>query len=63
MGAVRRFIRNHPARVYAVLAAVVAYASQYVEVPTELVLAVSAALLGIGESVQRVENRKTTEGV
>lgn len=54
------FARRNPARVYAVIAAVVALVAFYVPtLPVLLILAVPAALLGIGEKVQRVEDGKT----
>lgn len=55
-------IKANPARVYAVVVAALALVAFYVPaVPTELVLALVAAVLGLGEAVQRTENRKTAE--
>ncbi|MGX4737099.1 hypothetical protein [Kitasatospora griseola] len=55
-----RFVYSHPARIYAVLVAALALAAHYVpSLPSALVLALAAAVLGIGESVQRVEDAKT----
>ncbi|MEV0445459.1 hypothetical protein AB0I84_08130 [Streptomyces spectabilis] len=55
------FIRTHPARIYAVAVAALALVAHYVpELPTALVLGLVAAVLGIGEAVQRAENGKTT---
>ncbi|WP_116214877.1 hypothetical protein [Streptomyces olivoreticuli] len=54
------FIRTHPARIYAVLVTVVALVVHYVpDLPDALILAVAAAVLGVGEGVQRTENHKT----
>lgn len=55
------FVRNHAVRLYAVFAAAVAVASQYVELPVEALLAGAAAVLGLGEAAQRTEDRKTVD--
>ncbi|MFE2409835.1 hypothetical protein ACFXDE_15980 [Kitasatospora sp. NPDC059408] len=56
------FIKNHPARIYAVLVSVLALVAHYFpDLPGALILAVAAAVLGTGEAVQRVENAKTNE--
>ncbi|MCX4663362.1 hypothetical protein [Streptomyces uncialis] len=53
-------VRTHPARIYAVAAAALALTVHYVpDLPSALVLALVGALLGIGETVQRTEDRKT----
>ncbi|MFJ2783675.1 MULTISPECIES: hypothetical protein [unclassified Streptomyces] len=53
-------IRTHPARIYAVAVAALALAAHYVpELPSALVLGLVAAVLGVGEAVQRTEDRKT----
>lgn len=55
-----QFITTHPARLYAIVAALVALVAHYVpNLPVVLVLGLAAALLGTGEAVQRTENRKT----
>ncbi|MFJ1640806.1 hypothetical protein [Streptomyces sp. NPDC088256] len=57
-----QFIKAHPARIYAVAVAALALVAHYVpELPSALVLALVAAVLGTGEAVQRTEDRKTTE--
>jgi hypothetical protein len=54
------FVKDHAARFYAVLVALVALAAHFVpDLPSELILAVAAALLGLGEGVQRLEDAKT----
>ncbi|MFD9629801.1 hypothetical protein [Streptomyces violascens] len=54
------FIRQHPARIYAVAVAALALVAHYQpELPTALVLGLVAAVLGTGEAVQRTEDRKT----
>ncbi|UQI46711.1 hypothetical protein M1P56_21340 [Streptomyces sp. HU2014] len=54
------FVRTHPARLYAILAAVVALVVHYVpDLPDALILALAAAVLGVGEGVQRTEDTKT----
>ncbi|MFG2147514.1 hypothetical protein ACGFRG_25510 [Streptomyces sp. NPDC048696] len=54
------FIRQHPARIYAVAVAALALVAHYVpELPSALVLGLVAAVLGTGEAVQRTEDRKT----
>ncbi|MFD4833743.1 hypothetical protein ACFWPV_28440 [Streptomyces uncialis] len=53
-------VRTHPARIYAVVAASLALVVHYrPELPSALVLGLVGALLGLGESVQRAEDRKT----
>ncbi|WP_411094315.1 hypothetical protein [Streptomyces sp. 021-3] len=55
-----KFIAQHPARIYAVAVAALALVAHYVpELPSALVLALVAAVLGTGEAVQRTEDRKT----
>ncbi|MFJ3858146.1 hypothetical protein ACIPRL_18115 [Streptomyces sp. NPDC090085] len=54
------FVRNHPARIYAVAVAALALVAHYrPELPSALVLGLVAAVLGTGEAVQRAEDRKT----
>ncbi|MEW2034910.1 hypothetical protein AB0901_30965 [Streptomyces roseifaciens] len=54
------FIRTHPARIYAVLVAAVALVAHYIpDLPSPLILALAAAVLGVGEAVQRTEDTKT----
>ncbi|MEU8619947.1 hypothetical protein [Streptomyces sp. NPDC048623] len=55
------FIKTHPARLYAVAVAALALVAHYrPELPSALVLGLVAAVLGVGEAVQRTENGKTT---
>ncbi len=55
-----KFVYAHPARLYAVFAALVALVAYYVPgLPVALVLALAAAVLGTGEAVQRWEDAKT----
>ncbi|MFD7070355.1 hypothetical protein ACFV97_24330 [Streptomyces sp. NPDC059913] len=57
-----KFIRTHPARIYAVAVAALALVAHYVpELPSALVLGLVAAVLGTGEAVQRAEDKKTAE--
>ncbi|MGW3229407.1 hypothetical protein [Kitasatospora sp. NPDC001095] len=59
-----QFIKSHPARLYAVLVAALALVAHYVpSLPSALVLALAAAVLGVGESVQRVEDSKTADAL
>lgn len=54
------FIKVHPARIYAVAVAALALVAHYrPELPSALVLGLVAAVLGVGEAVQRTENGKT----
>ncbi|MEW2635756.1 hypothetical protein AB0903_29985 [Streptomyces sp. NPDC048389] len=54
------FIKTHPARLYAVAVAALALVAHYFpELPSALVLALVAAVLGTGEAVQRAEDAKT----
>ncbi|WP_327304730.1 hypothetical protein OG730_15090 [Streptomyces sp. NBC_01298] len=55
-----QFIKTHPARIYAVLVAALALVVHYVPaLPSALILGLAAAVLGIGEAVQRTEDGKT----
>nr|WP_324611111.1 LysM peptidoglycan-binding domain-containing protein [Streptomyces rimosus] len=54
----------HSTRLYAIAAAALALVAYYVPgLPTELILALSAATLGTGEAVQRIEDAKTTKAL
>ncbi|GAB2572562.1 hypothetical protein GCM10027168_01710 [Streptomyces capparidis] len=58
------FIKDHATRLYAVLVAVLALVAHYAPaLPSALILAVAAAVLGTGEAVQRVENGKTLDAL
>lgn len=59
-----QFISKHPARIYAVAVAALALVAHYrPELPSALVLGLVAAVLGVGEAVQRTEDRKTAGAV
>ncbi|MER5638415.1 hypothetical protein ABT095_15820 [Kitasatospora sp. NPDC002227] len=59
-----RFVYTHPARIYAVVVAALALVAHYVpSLPSALVLALVAAVLGTGEAVQRTENAKTAQAL
>jgi hypothetical protein len=61
-----RFLKTHPARVYALAVAVLGLLTAYgVHVPEAQVLGVLAAVLGLagGEAVQRVEDAKTRDAL
>lgn len=54
------FIRTYAARIYAVASAVVALVLVYVPgLPDLAILAVVAAVLGLGEAVQKADDAKT----
>ncbi|MEV7278113.1 hypothetical protein [Streptomyces sp. NPDC093111] len=54
------FVSAHPARIYAVAVAALALVAHYrPDLPSALVLGLVAAVLGVGEAVQRTENGKT----
>ncbi|WP_411121718.1 hypothetical protein [Streptomyces sp. x-19] len=58
------FIHDHSTRLYAIAAAALALIAHYVQdLPTGLILALVAAVLGTGEAVQRVEDRKTAKAL
>lgn len=57
------FARKHPARLYSIAAAAVALVAQYVTIPQEAILTLVAALLGMGEVTQRVEDSKTMKAL
>ncbi len=57
-----KFLKAHATRLYAVAVAAVALAAHFLpDIPSEAVLALVAAVLGVGEAVQRTEDRKTAE--
>ncbi|WP_446038830.1 hypothetical protein [Streptomyces sp. SID1121] len=54
------FVKSHAARLYTVAVAVLALVAHFVpSLPSPLILGVVAAVLGTGEAVQRLEDRKT----
>lgn len=58
------FVRANPARIYAVVLAVIVLLGAYgIQLPQEAWLGLVAALLALagGEAVQRVEDRKTAD--
>ncbi len=58
------FVKTNPARLYAVAGAALALVTFYFpDLPSALILAFVAALLGVGETVQRVEDRKTADAL
>ncbi|MGX1668632.1 hypothetical protein [Streptomyces sp. NPDC055400] len=58
------FIHDHSTRLYAIAAAALSLIAYYVEgLPTGLILALVAAVLGTGEAVQRIEDRKTSKAL
>lgn len=58
------FIHAHSTRLYGIAAAALALVAYYVPgLPTELILALTAAILGTGEAVQRIEDAKTTKAL
>ncbi|NDB81329.1 MAG: hypothetical protein EB127_01070 [Alphaproteobacteria bacterium] len=58
------FGKRNPARVYTFASAMAIYITKKVPgLPIESVIILIAALFGLGESVQRVENKKTTEAL
>lgn len=64
MSKVANYIKRNVVRVYALVVAALALLAHYVPgLPSDLVLGVVAAALALvaGETVQRVENRKSAE--
>ncbi|MEU5434520.1 hypothetical protein AB0G73_14250 [Streptomyces sp. NPDC020719] len=58
------FVHDHSTRLYAVVAAALPLVAFYVDgLPTALILALAAAVLGTGELVQRVEDGKTVKAL
>ncbi|MFF4507626.1 hypothetical protein [Streptomyces sp. NPDC001401] len=58
------FIHAHSTRLYAIAAATLSLIAYYVQdLPTGLILALVAAVLGTGEAIQRVEDRKTHQAL
>ncbi|MEU1015374.1 hypothetical protein [Streptomyces sp. NPDC005898] len=58
------FIHAHSTRLYTIAAAALALVAYFVDgLPTGLILALVAAILGTGEAVQRVEDRKTAKAL
>lgn len=60
MSGIKAYVRKNPARVYALAFALAAFISRlYPEIPIEAVVVVLLAFLGIGNGVQRLEDKKT----
>lgn len=61
-GAPVQFIKVHATRLYTVVVSVLALIAHFVPaLPSALILGVVAAVLGTGEAVQRLEDRKTAD--
>lgn len=59
-----QFLKSHAARLYAVVVALLALVAHFVpDLPSELVLGLVAAILGVGEAVQRTEDGKTADAL
>lgn len=57
-------MRRNPARVYSLAAALAAFVGKlYPEIPVEFMVILVFALLGIGNQVQKVEDRKTLKAL
>jgi hypothetical protein len=64
MHRVKAYVHNNPARVYAFCFAIAAFVTRmYPDIPVEAVVVVLLALLGVGDRVQRVEDKKTLEAL
>ena len=58
------FGKRNPARIYTFASVIAIYVTKKVPgLPIESVIIVIAALFGLGEGVQRVENKKTKEAL
>ncbi|WP_367046136.1 hypothetical protein [Streptomyces sp. Je 1-332] len=58
------FIHSNSTRLYAIVSAALSLIAYYVDgLPTGLILALAAAILGTGEVVQRIEDRKTSQAL
>ncbi|GHE15350.1 hypothetical protein [Streptomyces alanosinicus] len=58
------FIHAHSTRLYAIAAAALSLIAYYIQdLPIGLILALVASILGAGEAVQRVEDRKTAKAL
>ncbi|MFE4514409.1 hypothetical protein ACFRMQ_09500 [Kitasatospora sp. NPDC056783] len=59
-----KFVNTHPARLSNVLGAAVALVAYFLpSLPDALVLALVAAVLGVGEAAQRAEDSKTADAL
>lgn len=60
----RRYLRRNPARVYSFCVALAAFISRmHPEIPTEVFVVVVLAILGVGNRVQTIEDRKTIKAL
>jgi len=61
---IKCYIHKNPARVYAFCFAVAAFVTRmYPDIPVEAVVVLLLALLGVGDRIQRVEDKKTLEAL
>ena len=64
MRRIKAYVHNNPARVYAFCFAIATFITRmYPDIPVEAVVVVLLALLGVGDRVQRVEDKKTLEAL
>ena len=61
---IKCYIYKNPARVYAFCSALAAFITRmFPEIPVEAVVVLLLALLGVGDRIQRVEDKKTLEAL
>ena len=61
---IKKFAKKNPARTYGYVAALGAYFAKTIpSFPQELFMLFLMGILGLGESVQRVEDKKTNEAL
>jgi hypothetical protein len=58
--ALRRYTYTNPARIYSYLAVIATYVvRKFPEIPAELLILTAMTIIGVGDQVQRIEDRKT----
>ena len=59
-----KYLKNHPVRVSGYISALIIYLNKsFPNIPIEIIIPTVMFVIGMGESVQRVENKKTLKAL
>jgi magnesium-transporting ATPase (P-type) len=61
---ISKYIKKHPSRVSGYISALIIYLNKsFPNIPIEIIIPTVMFVIGMGESVQRVENKKTLKAL
>ena len=61
---ISKYIKKHPSRVSGYISALIIYLNKsFPSIPIEIIIPTVMFVIGMGESVQRVENKKTLKAL